>query len=88
VNGASALRSSREHLPICSCAARFPRSLISNRAAINHLLRMLAAHDPARLLPPPSRHGPLLAESGDYLRRTRGLDEQPRLYRLYRRMGG
>jgi len=79
VNGASALRSIREPLPICSGAARLPRSLISNRAAINHLLRMLAAQEPARLLPPPSRHGPLLAEYGDYFRRTRGLAEQTRL---------
>jgi site-specific recombinase XerD len=82
VTRASALRFLREHLPICTCSARFPRSLISNRAAINHLLRMLAAQDPARSLPPPSPHGPLLAEYDDYLRRTCGLAEQTRLYRM------
>jgi integrase/recombinase XerD len=82
VTASSARRFLREHLPICSCAARFPRSLVSNRAAINHLLRMLAELDPARLLPPPSRHGPLLAEYDDYLWRTCGLAEQTRLYRM------
>ena len=82
VTAASARRFLHEHLPICSCAARFSRSLIPNRAAINHLLRMLAAQDPARLLPPPSRHGPILAEYDDYLRQTCGLAEQTRIYRL------
>jgi site-specific recombinase XerD len=71
-----------EHLPICSCAARFSRGLIPSRTAINHLLRMLAAQDPARLLPPPTRHGPLLAEYDDFLRQTCGLSGHTRLYRL------
>lgn len=82
VTGASARQFLHEHLPICSCAARFPRSLGPNRAAINHLLRMLAAQDPARLLPLPTRHGPLLAEYEDYLRQTCGLSGQTRRYRL------
>ena len=82
VTEASARQFLHKHLPICSCAIRFPRSLVPSRAAINHLLGMLAAQDPARLLPPPTRHGPLLAEYDDFLRQTCGLSGQTRLYRL------
>jgi integrase/recombinase XerD len=82
VTEASTQQFLHEHLPTCSCSAHFPRDLVLNRAAINHLLRMLAAQDPARLLPSPTRHGPLLAEYDDYLRQTCGLSVQTRLYRL------
>jgi site-specific recombinase XerD len=72
----------QEHLPHCSCTAGFPRQRAINRAALRHLLRMLAQQDPARLLPPPSPHDPLLAEYAHFLRQTCGLSEHTLIYRL------
>jgi integrase/recombinase XerD len=71
-----------EHLPLCSCGARFPRSLIPSRSAINHLLRLLAQQDPSRLRPPPTRHDALLAQFDSYLQQTCGLSGHTRIYRL------
>ena len=48
VTRASARQFLHEHLAICSCSARFPRSLIPSRAAVNHMLRMLDQQDPSR----------------------------------------
>lgn len=82
VTETSARQFLREHLPVCSCAAGYPRSFVPSRTATNHLLRMLAAQDPARLLPSPTPHRPLLAEYDEFLRRACGLAEQTRHYRL------
>jgi integrase/recombinase XerD len=72
----------QEHLPHCSCTVAFPRSHATTRAALRHLLRLLAQQDPARLLPPPSPHDALLAEYTHFLRQTCGLSEHTCLYRL------
>jgi integrase/recombinase XerD len=82
VTKVSARQFLREHLVACSCPAPFPRSLVTSRAAVNHLLRMLDQQDPARLVLPPTPHDALLADYDRFLRRTCGLSEHTRLYRL------
>ena len=70
------------HLAVCSCSVAFPRSLIANRAAVNHVLRMLDQQDPARLLSPPTPHGPLLTEYDRFLLQTCGFSGSTRVYRV------
>jgi site-specific recombinase XerD len=82
VTRASTRQFLRDHLAVCSCSPRFPRSLIPSRAAVNHLLRMLDQQDATRLLPPPTLHGPLLTEYDRFLLQTCGLSEQTRIYRV------
>jgi site-specific recombinase XerD len=72
----------QDHLPHCSCTAGFPRGRAMNLAALRHLLRMLAQQDPSRLLPPPSPHDALLAQYDHFLRKTCGLSEHTRIYRM------
>lgn len=36
-----------DHLPVCACPPGFPCKLISSRAAVNHVLRMLDIQNPA-----------------------------------------
>jgi hypothetical protein len=55
------------YLATCACPVPLPRDLICCRAAISHLLRMLDGRDPARRSPPPTPHGPLLAEYDRFL---------------------
>jgi site-specific recombinase XerD len=82
VSRASAHQFLQEHLPTCSCSAPFPRSLKLCRAAVRHLLRMLDQRDPARLRPPATPLGSLLAEYDSYLRQTCGLSGHTCTYRL------
>ncbi|MHC5543901.1 hypothetical protein ACYOEI_37210, partial [Singulisphaera rosea] len=82
VTQVSARQFLQEHLVACSCPAPFPRSVITSRAAVNHLLRMLDQQDPARLVLPSTRHDVLLAGYDGFLRQTCGLAEHTRLYRL------
>jgi integrase/recombinase XerD len=82
VTRASARQFLHEHLGACACPGPFPRSLVTSRAAVNHLLRMLDQQDPARLVLPPTPHDALLAGYDGFLRRTCGLSEHTRLYRL------
>src|SRR5947209_11150829 len=72
VTKASARRFLDEHLPSCSCPLSFPHGRCGARAAINHLLRMLALDDPARALPPATPGNALLAEYHHFLRQTCG----------------
>ena len=81
VTKASTRQFLHDHLAVCSCSVGFPLSLIPSRAALNHLLRMLDQQYPARLLSPPTQHGPLLTEYDCFLLQTCGLSEQTRLYR-------
>jgi site-specific recombinase XerD len=82
VTPASARRFLEEHLPSCSCPMPFPRARGVARAAINHLLRLLAQDDPSRLLPLTTPHDALLGEYDRFLRQTCGLAAQTCLYRL------
>jgi integrase/recombinase XerD len=82
VTKASARRFLEEHLPTCLCPLPFPRCRGVTRAAINHLVRMLALDDPARLLPPATPYDALLAEYDRFLRQTCGLATQTCLCRL------
>jgi site-specific recombinase XerD len=82
VSRASARQFLQDHLATCSCPAPFPRSLNPCRAAVRHLLRMLDQHDPARLRPPATPLGSLLAEYDSYLRQTCGLSGHTCTYRL------
>jgi integrase/recombinase XerD len=71
-----------EHLAACSCPAQFRCGLITCRAAINHLLRMLDGRDPTRRSPPPTPYDPLLSEYEHFLSHTCGLSDHTRDYRL------
>jgi integrase/recombinase XerD len=82
VSRASARQFLHEHLGTCSCPASFPRSLNPCRAAVRHLLRMLDQRDPARLRPPTTPFGSLLAEYDSFLRQTCGLSAHTCIYRL------
>jgi integrase/recombinase XerD len=82
ITKAAARRFLDEHLPTCSCPVPFPHSRGPARTALNHLLRMLARHDPARLLPPATPHDALLAEYHHFLAQICGLAAQTCLYRL------
>jgi integrase/recombinase XerD len=79
---ASARSFLHEHLAACACPATLRRDLITCRAAINHLLRMLDGRDPARRSPPPTPHDPLLSEYKRFLSQTCGLADHTRDYRL------
>ena len=79
----SARRFLDTHLPNCSCSRSFPRALVVARAAINHLLRMLAQDDPGRSLHPATPHDALLAQYHHFLRQTCGLATQTCLCRLH-----
>lgn len=81
ITKSSAQQFLRDHLGACACSPRFPRSLISGRAALNHLLRMLDQQDPTRLLAPPAQHDALLSDYDRFLRQTCGLSEHTRIYR-------
>jgi integrase/recombinase XerD len=83
VTRAAARRFLDEHLPACSCPLPFPRSRGVARAGINHLLRMLAQDDPARLLPPATPHDALLVEYDRFLRQTCGLAARTCICRLH-----
>ncbi len=72
----------QEHLPQCSCAPGFPHWRAMHLAALRHLLRMLAQQDPTRLLPPPSPHDVYLTQYDHFLRKTCGLSEHTRIYRM------
>src|SRR5215831_7950574 len=72
VTKATARRFLDEHLPACCCPRSVIRDRLVARASINHLLRMLALDDPARLLPPAPPHDALLAEYHHFLHQTCG----------------
>jgi len=76
VTKAAADRFLDEHLPSCSCPRGLPRGRGVVRAAVNHLLRMLARDDPSRSLPPPTPYDMLLAEYDHFLHHSCGLAEQ------------
>ena len=71
-----------DHLPTCSCSQGFPRSRIASRAALRHLLRMLALQEPARLSPSLTPHDGLLTAYDHFLHQTSGLSQHTCIYRL------
>lgn len=83
VTKVAARRFLNEHLSTCSCPLPFPRSRRVARAGLNHLLRMLAQDDPARLLPPAPPHDALLAQYHHFLHQTCGLAAPTCVWRLH-----